>query len=87
MNEVRNVGSLSVRNGVHIVFQFDPFGVMPDVVGVVAVREKLAVEAVELVDPLLVRVAACADESQSPFAESSCPVARRLQVVEDRRCP
>ena len=49
-------------------------------------RQELAIIAVERVDPLLVRVAGRAHESQAPFAESTGHVPGFLQVLEEGTC-
>ena len=84
MDKFWNIRSLPVRDRVHIVFQFNSFRVMPDVARIVAVGEKLAIEAIELIDALVCRISGCADVAKSPFTERSGSVAGLSHVMEDR---
>ena len=87
VDEVRGVGAAAIAVVVPVVRKFNPRPVVPEVVRVVAMGQQLAVETVELVHSLRLRVSAAAHEAQSPFAEGAGGVTGIPEVVEEGLCP
>ena len=83
VNQVGGVASRSVGGLPVVARQLDARRVAPQVVGVVAVGQQLAVVAVEAVDALVGRVARRADEAQPPLAEDARRVARLLEDAKE----
>ena len=58
--------------------------VMPQVIGVVIMRQALTIISVELIKPLFVRVSGTAGRTQPPFTKSTCDISRLLQHFRHR---
>ena len=63
--------------------KLDSFSIVPEMVGIVVVRETLAVVAVEIVHALLLRNAFSPGRTEAPFPVNSCGIAIFLEVAED----
>ena len=85
VDQVRGIstGPVGIIAPVHFR-QVDADVIGPQMVRVIAVRQQLAVEAVEGVHALRLRVAGRAHETEAPFAEGARGVAGGFEIVEQR---
>ena len=85
MDEDRGIGAGPIRVVTPVrLRQVDADVIGPQMVRIITVRQQLAVEAVESVHALRLRVTGRAHETEPPFAEGARRVAGGLEIVEQR---
>ena len=83
VNQVLRISTLPILHIEIIVRQIYPFIVVPQMIGIIAVCQQLAIISVKLIDSLFVRVPRGTDIAKPPFTKGTCTITGITEIIEN----